>query len=163
MSSFSSWGPTDDGRIKPDLVANGVGLLSSVASNDFSYSSYSGTSMSSPSTAGSLGLLIQHYRATHAGADMRSAALKGLALHTADECGGNPGPDYSFGWGLLNAKRAAEQISLDETVPHAIQELNLADGVTIEQTWSSDGSAPVSTTSTCASSDRTAPCTARGS
>jgi hypothetical protein len=146
MSSFSSWGPTDDGRIKPDLVANGVGLLSSVASNDFSYSSYSGTSMSSPSAAGSLGLLIQHYRATHAGADMRSAALKGLALHTADECGGNPGPDYSFGWGLLNAKRAAEQISLDETVPHAIQELNLADGVTIEQTWSSDGSAPVKAT-----------------
>jgi len=34
MSSFSSWGPADDGRIKPDIVANGVGLFSSVAGND---------------------------------------------------------------------------------------------------------------------------------
>jgi hypothetical protein len=146
MSSFSSWGPTDDGRVKPDLVANGVGLLSSVASSDVSYGSYSGTSMSSPSAAGSLGLLIQHYRATHAGSDMRSATLKGLAIHTADECGGNPGPDYRFGWGLLNAQSAAQQISLDETVPHAIQEFNLADGQTIEQTWSSVGGGPVKAT-----------------
>jgi len=34
MSSFSSWGPTDDGRIKPDLVADGVGVYSTNASTN---------------------------------------------------------------------------------------------------------------------------------
>ena len=47
MSGFSSWGPTDDGRVKPDLCANGVGLLSTDLGNG--YLSISGTSMSSPS------------------------------------------------------------------------------------------------------------------
>ena len=41
-ASFSSYGPTDDGRIKPDLVANGVGLTSSYTGGDASYASLSG-------------------------------------------------------------------------------------------------------------------------
>ena len=86
-TTFTGWGPTDDGRIKPDIVANGYGLLSSVAGSDVSYASYSGTSMASPSAAASMGLLVQHYRDTHGGADMRAATLKGLVIHTADECG----------------------------------------------------------------------------
>ena len=60
MSSFSCWGPTDDGRIKPDVVADGVGVLSSVSSSNTSYSSLSGTSMASPNASGSL-LLLQDY------------------------------------------------------------------------------------------------------
>lgn len=49
MSSFSSWGPTDDGRIKPDLVAAGVNIFSTYSSttND-AYGPLSGTSMSTP-------------------------------------------------------------------------------------------------------------------
>jgi hypothetical protein len=146
MSSFSGWGPTDDGRIKPDIVANGVGLWSSVATTDVSYGSYSGTSMASPNAAGSMGLLIDHYRGTHGGGDMRSATLKGLVIHTADEAGANPGPDYSFGWGQLNTLAAADQITLDETEIWAIQELNIAQGQTIEQEWTSDGVGPVKAT-----------------
>jgi hypothetical protein len=45
-ASFSSSGPTDDGRVKPDVVANGVALTSSVASGDTAYASFSGTSTS---------------------------------------------------------------------------------------------------------------------
>ena len=44
---------------------------------------------------------------------MRSATLRGLAIHTADEAGSAIGPDYKFGWGLLNAERAAVLISND--------------------------------------------------
>jgi hypothetical protein len=44
---------------------------------------------------------------------MRSATLRGLAIHTADEAGGSTGPDYRFGWGLLNAERAAVHITND--------------------------------------------------
>ncbi|PSR05561.1 MAG: peptidase S8, partial [Bacteroidetes bacterium SW_10_40_5] len=78
ISSFSSFGPADDGRIKPDIVANGVGLYSSTANNTSSYSSYSGTSMSSPNTTGVLALLQKHYRNTHGGASMNAATMKAL-------------------------------------------------------------------------------------
>jgi hypothetical protein len=131
MSFFSCWGPTDDGRIKPDIVGNGVGLFSTTANSDTSYGVSSGTSMSSPNVSGSLGLLIDHYRATHAGQDMRSASLKGLIIHTADEAGSGPGPDYSFGWGVLNVFKAAKVISDDATF-NTIQEGVLDNGKTIE-------------------------------
>ncbi len=108
MSGFSSWGPTDDGRIKPDVSAKGVNMYSSVGASG--YANYSGTSMSAPNTSGSLILLQQHY---HDITDtyMLSSTLRGLALHTVDEAGTTVGPDYRFGWGLLNIERAAEVIS----------------------------------------------------
>lgn len=109
VASFSVFGPTDDGRIKPDLVGNGVGLLSTSNSGDNSYAVSTGTSMASPNIAGSLALLQQHYRNLH-GSYMFASMLKAVALHTADDAG-NPGPDYKFGWGLLNAASAAEFIS----------------------------------------------------
>ncbi|MDP2189311.1 MAG: S8 family serine peptidase [Sphingobacteriaceae bacterium] len=109
MSSFSSWGPTDDGRIKPDIVGNGVGLYSSYSGSNTAYASISGTSMSGPNVAGSLILIQQHYQAVRQ-TFMRSATLKSLAIHTADEAGPHPGPDYMFGWGLLNTAKAVQLI-----------------------------------------------------
>jgi len=110
MTSFSGWGPTDDGRIKPDIVANGVALYSPTAGSDTSYSTYSGTSMACPSAAGAAVLLVDLYDRLFAGQTMRAATLKALLIHTADDLG-TAGPDYKFGWGLLNAKAAAEQIA----------------------------------------------------
>ncbi|SDX13643.1 Por secretion system C-terminal sorting domain-containing protein [Hydrobacter penzbergensis] len=109
MANFSSWGPTDDGRIKPDLVADGVNVLSSIATSNKSYASYSGTSMASPNAAGSLFLLQEYYSKlkSSSSAFMRSATLKGLAIHTTEAAGTNPGPNYMFGWGLLNVEKAA--------------------------------------------------------
>lgn len=109
MSNFSSFGPTDDGRIKPDLVGNGVGLLSSTSAGDNTYGSLSGTSMSGPNVAGSL-LLLQELYYRYYGHFMLSSTLKGLAIQTADEAGSTPGPDYRFGWGLLNTSKAADLI-----------------------------------------------------
>lgn len=115
MSSFSGWGPADDGRIKPDIVGNGIGLVSTYSTSDNSYAPGSGTSMASPNVCGSLGLLIQHYQGLHGGSSMRAATLKALVIHTADEAGPTDGPDYMFGWGLLNSNKAAEVISQDST------------------------------------------------
>ncbi len=109
MTGFSSWGPTDDGRIKPDIVANGTDLYSSIDSSNTSYASYSGTSMSAPNASGSAALLEQLYCRLFPGQAMRASTLKALIIHTADDLG-NPGPDYSFGWGLMNTKAAADQI-----------------------------------------------------
>lgn len=120
MSSFSSWGPADDGRIKPDIVGDGVNLNSCGSAADDNYASLSGTSMSGPSVAGSCLLLQEFYSNTHFQKRMKSATLKGLVIHTADECfnpsqGGWTGPDYRFGWGLMNTKNAADLIYNDST------------------------------------------------
>ena len=125
MSDFSGWGPADDGRIKPDIVGNGVALRSSVASGDSDYESYSGTSMASPNIAGSLALLQQYYKQTHNNNPMRSATLKALVIHTANESGSDLGPDYQFGWGLVNAEKAAKRIEKNNST-NVIDELVLA-------------------------------------
>lgn len=109
LASFSAFGPTDDGRIKPDIVANGTGLYSAVSESDSSYGSKSGTSMSGPSVAGSMALLQQHFKSLN-GSSMFASQLKCLVLHTADEAG-NPGPDYKHGWGLMNTEGAANLLS----------------------------------------------------
>lgn len=142
MSSFSSWGPADDGRIKPDIVANGVGLYSSLAGSNSSYGTYSGTSMATPNAAGTMVLLQQHYQNTHGGSPMRASTLKGLVINTADECGTTTGPDYQFGWGLMNAARAASLITDDATL-NTLDELVLNNGGTYTRTVESDGTKPL--------------------
>ena len=116
LAAFSSLGPCDDGRIKPDLVANGVTVYSSVAftttsnvSSTTSYDTYDGTSMATPNAVGSATLVEQLYAREFSGQRMRASLLKGLLIHTADDRG-RPGPDYQYGWGLLNAKAAADLI-----------------------------------------------------
>ncbi len=111
MTSYSSWGPTDDGRIKPDLVANGTSLYSSTSSSGTAYAISNGTSMAAPTVTGSLLLLQQHYKNLNNDSVMQGATLKALVFHTADEAGPTDGPDYMFGWGLMNTKSAAQVIS----------------------------------------------------
>ncbi len=134
MSSFSGWGPTDDGRIKPDIVGNGISLFSCDDDSNSDYTSLTGTSMASPSVAGSMAPLLELYKNTHQGAEPTAATLKGLVIHTADESGGAAGPDYRFGWGLVNTLAAADHIQLDVSEPSTIQELAITDGQTITQT-----------------------------
>lgn len=109
MTDFSSWGPTDDGRIKPDIVAKGRNVYSCTGTSDNSYDQYSGTSMSSPNATGTISLLQELYK-QYFNTPMLSSEAKALVINTADECGSYTGPDYKFGWGLLNAERAANVI-----------------------------------------------------
>ncbi|MGA0556083.1 S8 family serine peptidase [Larkinella sp. VNQ87] len=127
LASFSSWGPTDDGRIKPDLVGVGVSVLSTGSASDNAYTTLSGTSMAAPNVSGSLLLLQEYYAQIHNGQLMRSSTLKGLALHTTDEAGDSPGPDYRFGWGLLNAEKAARVIGNTDK-SHLLEERTLNQG-----------------------------------
>lgn len=110
MSNFSSWGPTDDGRVKPDITTKGVGMLSTDSGSNTAFVSRQGTSMSSPAVAGGAILLQQYWMQLNNGVPMKAASLKGLMLHTVNEAGANNGPDYQFGWGLLNTRFAAETI-----------------------------------------------------
>jgi Subtilase family len=144
ISSFSSWGPTDDGRIKPDLVAVGVNLFSASNASTTAYAVESGTSMASPQTSGSLLLLQEAYSNLNAGQLMHASTLKGLALHTADDAG-NAGPDYVYGWGLLNMEKAAKVI-LNADKSYALTERNLANGATFSQKITASGKGALSAT-----------------
>ena len=70
--AFSSQGPSDDGRIKPDITANGNLSYSSFSSSDTAYGSIGGTSMSSPNVSGTSLLLQQYYN------DLNSQFMKAI-------------------------------------------------------------------------------------
>ena len=146
MTPFSSWGPTDDGRIKPDLVANGKEVYSTLASGDAAYGPLSGTSMAAASVTGSVALLQQHYRQTHNNSLPLAATLRALLIHTADEAGTAQGPDYAFGWGLLNTAAAADLISRDAGEQWTIKELTLNNGEIHSTAVTSDGTEPLKVT-----------------
>ena len=108
MSSYSNFGPTDDGRVKPDICARGTSINSSVYTSDTAYGVHSGTSMSSPAAAAAA-LLLQQYYFSLNNSYMSASMLKAILLHSADD-EGTPGPDAKFGWGILNIERAAQII-----------------------------------------------------
>lgn len=149
IADFSSLGPCDDGRIKPDLVANGVGVYSSIASSDTAYDgTYDGTSMATPNALGSAILIEQLYAREFSGQRMRASALKALLIHTADDRG-NAGPDYTYGWGLMNAKAAADLLMAHKNSlasPKLIEGTitNAAKTATYTFTW--DGVSPIRAT-----------------
>lgn len=145
QSSFSSWGPTDDGRIKPDLVANGVQLYSTTNTGNSDYLTIDGTSMSTPNVTGTL-VLLQDYYQTMRGGTMSSAAIKGLVINTANEAGANDGPDYQNGWGLLNASGAANLITQDNADGGLILQATLVNGQTTDYTYYSNGLSPIRVT-----------------
>ncbi len=144
MTPFSGWGPTDDGRIKPDIVANGTALTSCGTGSTSDYTPMTGTSMSSPNATGSLTLLQEHYYNLNS-RHMESATLKGLVIHTADEAGNKPGPDYKHGWGLLNTSNAADHIS-NGSGDRFILERSLANKDTFTFNVYSDGNQPLTAT-----------------
>ncbi len=148
LSGFSACGPTDDGRIKPDVVANGESLNSSFSGANNAYGSISGTSMSTPSATGAAALLVKHFGNLFPGQAMRASTLKALIIHTADDRG-VAGPDYQYGWGLMNVKAAADAITAYQSTPgnSRIVENRLTSAVltrTHSFTW--DGVSPIRAT-----------------
>ncbi len=150
LADFSSMGPTGDGRIKPDVVSDGVNVLSSISTADNAYDIFSGTSMATPAAAGSSFLLQEYYTKLHGATNfMRAATLKGLLIHTADEAGASPGPDYSYGWGLIDMARAASVITSDNSdQSQQIHESSLTNGSKDSETFAitASGKTPVTAT-----------------
>jgi subtilisin family serine protease len=114
MTTLSSWGPTDDGRLKPDVCAPGCqsdgdhGITSCNSTSDSSYITYCGTSMAAPTVTGLASLLLQDFQQIFAGQPLpRNAMLRALFAHSAVDRG-NPGPDYSFGFGSVRIQAAID-------------------------------------------------------
>ena len=123
MSSFSGWGPTDDGRIKPDVVSIGVNVETAAGQEDDQYQSTSGTSFSSPVVCGGLAL-VQELNRTLTNSFLKAATLKALAIHTVNQTG-DVGPDYRFGWGLVNIRRACDFLLNRNQIDNQIIETRL--------------------------------------
>ena len=112
-ASYTSAGPRKDGAIKPDIAAVGSNHRVANGTNPNvinSYGSNSGTSFASPLVTGVIGALTQLQRnlTTNETFGFRGDEAKNLITHTADESGLFPGPDVFAGWGIINAKTAAE-------------------------------------------------------
>ena len=113
--AWSNKGPTEDGRLKPDVVApgceirNGGSIWSALPGNR--YGGACGTSLAAPSVSGTIALIIEDWRATHDG-DPLPSTIKGILIHTATDLG-EPGPDYRFGYGLIDARRCIDLVRYD--------------------------------------------------
>ncbi len=110
LARFSSVGPTDDGRIKPDIVAVGTNVYSTVLPSQNYLGNIIGTSFSAPVISGG-SLLIQEHAKNMLGNTLLGFTLKGLISNTAGELGDFIGPDYHYGWGVFDAKGAVDFIS----------------------------------------------------
>lgn len=145
LSSFSACGPTDDGRIKPDVVAVGeanssargfLAIVTTDADSDIDAQYAVGTSFAAPGVTAGLAFPLQRrsqlFTNLTAEADaFRGSTLKGLAIHTADDVG-TAGPDYLTGWGVFNAASSVELIGQDAQDGRGthIKEIELSPGET---------------------------------
>jgi hypothetical protein len=121
IASFSSRGPVQDGRIKPEICAMGQAVISTWPGN--TYVSSSGTSMASPAVTGGLALLYQRYRQLNGGSDPKSALIKAVACNGATDKG-NTGPDYSYGFGWMNLLRSVDMLENHHYVSSTISNSN---------------------------------------
>ncbi len=103
----SSRGPVLDGRLKPEICGIGTSVMSTDRENG--YWNASGTSMSSPAVAATIGLMYEHYRNKNGGANPTGALMKAIACNTAEDLG-LIGPDFTYGYGLINAPNAIKVI-----------------------------------------------------
>jgi subtilisin family serine protease len=99
LASFSSPGPTADGRIKPEVCARGVATVCAGTNNSTHIRTASGTSLSCPLVAGAVALVL------NAHPDWTPAQVREALLSTADRAAT---PDNDFGWGRIRAGQAVE-------------------------------------------------------
>jgi hypothetical protein len=125
IANFSSRGPAKDGRVKPDVVARGVNVLSPVPGGG--YERKPGTSMAAPVVTGIAALLTEQWRKTFAGANPLPEQLKAVIIAGTQDLG-NPGPDYIYGHGLVNAKTSVDLIIADNGTGSRIQSVTFPQG-----------------------------------
>jgi subtilisin family serine protease len=96
IASFSSRGPTADGRIKPEVCAVGVDVTSADANTGNGYVPHSGTSMSTPHVAGVAALMLEY------NPNLAPLEVREILMDTAVDRG-RAGPDNDYGWGVVDA------------------------------------------------------------
>ena len=135
INNSSSFGPVQDGRIKPEISAVGVNVFSTTPNNTYT-GGYTGTSMATPGVSGTVAQLYELYRRLNGNANPTSAVIKAVVCNSAKDIG-NPGPDYKHGYGLINGLRASKAIEQNRFMVNSISQgvtqsvsLSIPSGVT---------------------------------
>ena len=133
LAAFSSRGPTDDNRVKPEVVAPGTFVLSALtryntrtvgwAPHSADYVYMGGTSMSTPLTAGATALLLEHLIDNMGHEDPNSSLVKAIfAASATDMVGqyssatngaGETAPNNHEGWGRVDMRSALNTTWVD--------------------------------------------------
>lgn len=152
MAPYSNYGPTDDFRIKPDIAAKGGVMTNNAATTDPVTSVgiknisdtevMQGTSMAAPAVTGVF-TLWQGYYKTVFNKYMRSASVRALMAHTAREAGPAAGPDFMFGWGLIDADKGRQIIDQSEANTAIFEEIDLPQGSHFDYEFTYDGVGPL--------------------
>ncbi len=128
MTYFSSWGPVDDGRMKPDISGPGCqsggdgGVTSCSSGGDTSYTTMCGTSMAAPTVCGLSALLMEDFRAQFpSDPDPRNSTLKILLAHEAVDLG-NTGPDYQYGYGSVRIQQTIDFMRADNFLENQVDQ-----------------------------------------
>lgn len=143
IAGFSSWGPTNDRRVKPDISDKGVNVWSCSNASTTAHAFSDGTSMATPGVTGALLLVQQHYLNLNDNF-MLSSTLRALVAHTADEVGAD-GPDAQVGWGVINVKAAAEAITNVGVSSIIVEDVLMANTV-FERTFNAVAGQPLTAT-----------------
>ncbi len=107
-STFHSYGPMRDGRMKPEICAQGVSVYSTLPNNTYQ-GGWNGTSMSCPGATGTIALLHERFKQVNSNRKPLAHTLRAIVCNTCDDIG-NTGPDYAFGFGRINGITAAVAI-----------------------------------------------------
>jgi len=154
ITDFSSFGPLDDGRLKPDLCApgdeNGAGIYSTYGTT--SYQNLAGTSMASPVATGCAALLTECWKDYHSGANPAPAVVKAILINTTLDLG-SPGPAFDTGYGLIQIVPALEtvekgniiesEMSNGSSTQYSLFVPNTADYVRVTLVWSDPPASPL--------------------
>jgi subtilisin family serine protease len=106
LADFSGRGPTSDGRIKPDVVTQGVTVYGAEADDFNGYINASGTSVAAPIASGIVALLLSAHP------HLKNTQVRNILFETADN---SKSPDYERGYGLVSALKAVEFPNLMES------------------------------------------------
>ncbi len=97
IAQFSSRGPTFDGRIKPEVCAQGVNTYCAGTSSNTFYTTASGTSLSTPLVGGGVALLLS------ANPNLTPLQVRSALMQTASQAGS---PNNNYGWGIIDLVKA---------------------------------------------------------
>jgi hypothetical protein len=115
-TSFSSMGPTSDGRIKPDMTAMGQNVVAASSSTPNTYTFVNGTSFSCPLIAGAVALIME------ANPDVSNLDIIEALRETADN---SDTPNNATGWGIANAKAASDYLMNGKVLPTVSDEVQI--------------------------------------
>ncbi len=143
IADFSSRGPSPTGKVSPNVTAPGVDIVSSVPGNG--YEAFSGTSMATPHTAGTIALMLSAKPAIAGDFNTVLDVLDRTAVDRPDDQCGTPDPsdndpNYVYGEGRIDAKAAVDLVKTGGTLAGTVTDVATTSPIADARVSATDGS-----------------------